>query len=328
MGYRRSCECSACARAWCSPSGFSSAQEAIPAPVQAVRQAGPLDVRLRTDVGPRHPLRLDTQYSTQDLGKRLTPEQMEKLATIRAEAPSKFQILTCTLPAPDRRVSAAGGGRDPAATTAPADDAVQRLVWEIGASYMTQPESPEMTENQRRARADFVQASLKTLPPQPEPMRHLLEQAARYGDPDFNSPEKAGAFLVLKDWYSPYRQVGDVDPGRYLANRRAHRDRPPCGRCRRGPGGYRKLCGRAVPRYTAALGRWRLAQITGNAYAGSIRRFLNDPRLAEFTPQEVSRAYQRVFGRDLQTDLEADREAARLGHPVTYNELRVAARKE
>jgi hypothetical protein len=77
-----------------------------------------------------------------------------------------------------------------------------------------------------------------------------------------------------------------------------------------------------------ALAHWRTGQITGNAYAGSIRTFLNDPRLSEFTPEEVSRAYLRVFGRDLKTDIEADRVAARLGHPITYNQLRADSVRE
>ena len=67
--------------------------------------------------------------------------------------------------------------------------------------------------------------------------------------------------------------------------------------------------------------RWREGQVTGNAYAGTIKAFLHDRRLANFTPEEVSRAYQRVFGRELKTDLEADREAAKAGHRLTYNEL-------
>ena len=162
--------------------------------------------------------------------------------TIRAEAPSKFQILSCLFPRQIAeyllRAEAA-----PADDTAPADDAVQRLVWEIGASYITQPEPAGLTEEQRRARADFVRASLNTLPPQPEPVRHLLEQAARYGDPDFNSPEKADVFLVLKDWYSPYRRVGMSILGRYLADRRADGDGAPRRGCRGGRPGRRAVCG-------------------------------------------------------------------------------------
>lgn len=300
------------------------AQE-IPPPVQALRQAGPLDIQLRTDTGRDVSLRLETQYTTQDLGNRLTTEQIEKLDTIRAEAPGKYQYLTCLFP---RQIAEFLLRSPSSASTAPADDAIQRLVWEIGSEYISQPAGPSMTEAQRRARADFVRASLDSLPPQPAPVRQLLEQASHYEDPDFDSPEKANTFLVLKDWYSPYRPVGMSIAGDTLridgsvVTERLGADAAAAGQA---PEQYADNYYR---RYSQALNRWRYAQITGNAYAGSIRRFLNDPRLAEFTPEEVSRAYQRVFGRDLRTDLEADRVAARLGHPVTYNQLRTQSVKE
>jgi len=208
--------------------------------------------------------------------------------------------------------------------TAPADDALQRMVWEIASDYISEPPNPGLTEGQRRARADFVTASLQSLPPQPAPIQHLLEQASQYEDPDFDSPEKTNTFLVLKDGYSPYRQIGMSIVGDTLRidgaevtdhlSADATAARMPVEQYAEGR--YRN--------YTTALNQWRTGQITGNAYAGTIRSFLNDPRLAEFTPEEVSRAYERVFGRDLKTDLEADRIAARLGHPVTYNDIRMA----
>ena len=299
--------------------------------VTASPQAGPLDVQLRTDTGRDVHLRLETQYSTQDLGNRLTTEQIEKLDTIRAEAPDKYQILSALFPRQIAefllRTPSPGAG-DSAPVVAPADDAVQRLVWEIGSQYISRPEEPGFTEGQRHARADFIKASLETLPPQPPAIQHLLEQASQYEDPDFASADKTNTFLVLKDWYSPYRPVamsiiGDtlrIDGGvitDHLASAAASSGQSP-----------EQYANNLYTRYCRGLDQWRAGQITGNAYAGSIRRFLNDPRLADFTPEEVSRAYQRVFGRDLKTDLEADRVAARLGHPVTYTQLRDQTAKE
>jgi len=297
----------------------ANAQQDLPPAVQAVRQAGPLDLQLRTDAGRDVNLRMDTQYSTQPLGTHLTDEQIEKLDTIRSQAPDKYQILSSLFP----RQIAEFLLRAPSSpgAVAPADDAIQRAVWEIASDYISQPENPSFSESQRRARADFIKSSLRALPPQPEPIQHLLEQASQDEDPDFSSPEKASTFLCLKDWYSPYRNIGMSIVGDTLridgaiVTERLSADAAASGQS------LEQYADTYYNRYTQALEHWRYGQITGNAYAGSIRRFLNDPRLAEFTPEEVSRAYQRVFGRDLKTDLEADQVAARLGHPVTYNQL-------
>jgi len=280
---------------------------------------------MRTDTGRDVHLRLEEQYPTQELGNRLTTEQIAKLDTIRAEAPDKYQILSCLFPQQIAEFLL----RTPSATSAaPADDAVQRLVWEIGSEYISQPENPAFTEGQRRARADFIKASLQSLPAQPPAIQHLLEQASQYEDPDFSSTQKASAFLVLKDWYSPYRPVGMSIVGDVLridgniVTEHLAADAAAAGQT---PEQY---ADHSYARLSQALNQWRAGQITGNAYAGSIRRFLDDPRLAQFTPEEVSRAYERVFGRDLKTDLEADRVAARLGHPVTYSQLRSQSVKE
>jgi hypothetical protein len=276
---------------------------------------------MRTDAGHDVHLRLDTQDTTQDLGHNLTTEQIEKLDTIRAEAPDKYQILSALFP----RQIAEFLLRTPSRTApAPADDAIQRIVWEIASDYISQPQNSGLTEDQRRARADFVAASLQSLPPQPAPIQHLLEQASHYEDPDFDSAEKTNTFLVLKDWYSPYRHIGMSIMGDTLridgATVTEHLSADAAA-ARLPMEEYADAC---YKKYSAALDQWRTGQVTGNAYAGTVRRFLNDPRLAEFTPEEVSRAYQRVFGRDLRTDLEADRIAAKLGHPVTYNDIRMA----
>jgi len=309
----------------CLRGSAQQAQQEIPPTVLALRQAGPLDLQMRTDAGTDVHLRLETDYPTQDMGKQLTTEQIEKLDTIRAEAPDKYQILSCLFP----RQIAEFLLRSPSSTsTAPADDALQRLVWEIASEYISEPQSPSFSEGQRRARADFCRASLESLPPQPAPIQHLLEQASIYEDPDFGSSEKASTFLVLKDWYSPYRSVGMTIAGDTLCidgsvvTEHLAADAAAAGQ---DPERYADSC---YSRYTQALDQWRSGQVTGNAYAGTIRRFLNDPRLAQFTPEEVSRAYERVFGRDLKTDLEADRVAARLGHPITYNQLRAQSVKE
>ena len=298
------------------------AQQAIPASIQ--QAGGPLDIQMRTDTGRDVKLRMDTSYTTQDLGKQLTTEQIEKLDTIRAEAPDKYQILSCLFP---RQIAEFLLRTPSTGAPAPADDAVQRMVWEIASDYLSQPQST-YTDSQRQARADFIRASLESLPPQPAPLEHLLEQASQYEDPDFSSPAKADTFLVLKDWYSPYREVGMSIAGDTLSiNGAVVTDHLAAAAAAAGlsPEQYADAC---YGRFSNALTRWRSGQITGNAYAGTIRAFLNDPRLAEFTPEEVSRAYQRVFGRDLKTDLEADRMAAQLGHPITYSQLRAETVRE
>ena len=299
-------------------------QGEVPSPVQDVRQAGPLDVQLRTDAGKDVNLRMETDYPTQDMGKQLTTEQIDKLDTIRAEAPDKYQILSTLFP---RQIAEFLLRTPSAGSPAPADDAIQRMVWEIASDYISQPQTT-YSDDQRRARADFIRSSLESLPPQPTPLQHLLEEASQYEDPDFSSPEKADTFMVLKDWYSPYRDVGMSIVGDTLQlNGVTVTEHLAAAAAAAGlsPEQYADQC---YSRYSKALNRWRSGQITGNAYAGTIRDFLNDPRLAEFTPEEVSRAYQRVFGRDLKTDLEADRMSAQLGHPITYNQLRAQTIRE
>jgi hypothetical protein len=313
----------------------AAAQEIPPSPqdlppsAQELRQAGPLDVQLPLDTGDDLHLRLDTQYSTQDFGNQLTTEQIEKLDTIRAEAPGKYQVLSSLFP---RQIAefllrSPSSGSAPG-YPAPADDAIQRAVWDIASDYISRPEDPNFTEGQRRARAEFIKASLESLPPQPAPIRHLLEQIAQYEDPDFSSPEKANTFLVLKDGYSPWRSIGMSIIGDTLridgavVTDHLSADAAAAGLP------LEQYADDYYKHYSQALDRWRAGQVTGNAYAGTIRSFLNDPRLAEFTPEEISRAYERVFGRDLKTDIEADRIAARLGHPITYNQLRSDSVKE
>ena len=176
----------------------------------------------------------------------------------------------------------------------------------------------------KETREEIAAKSLEARDKAVELYNQGLEQASQYEDPDFNSPEKASAFLGLKTGYSPYRRVAMAIVGDVLrvdgsiVTEHLAADAAAAGQL---PEEYAH---RYYLRYSQALDYWRSSQVTGNAYAGTIRRFLNDPRLSEFTPEEVSRAYQRVFGRDLKTDLEADRIAARLGHPVTYNDMRMA----
>ena len=72
---------------------------------------------------------------------------------------------------------------------------------------------------------------------------------------------------------------------------------------------------------TQVLAQWRAAQVSGDAYAGTIKTFLEDPRLADFTPEEIHRAFARIFGRELKTDIAADRMATKEGRLVTCAEL-------
>jgi hypothetical protein len=289
-------------------------------------QAGAADIHIPTDAGNDVHLKLDPQYTTQDFGRQLSTEQIEKLDTIRSEAPSKYQILSALFPEQIaeflmRTPSTAG-------PAAPADDPVARMVWQIASDYISQPESGGFTDSQLQARADFIHASLQTLPPQPPAIQHILEQASQVQDRDFDSPEKTLIFNGLKNWYSPYRQVsmsiiGDtlrIDDRivtNHLSDAAAAADLSP-----------EQYAYTYYARYNKALADWRSAQLSGNAYAGTIRRFLNDPRLSDFSPEEIARAYQRVFGRDLKTDLQADALSARLGHPITYNDLRAQSQKD
>ena len=148
----------------------------------------------------------------------------------------------------------------------------------------------------------------ESLPPQPAPDPAFARAGQPVRGPGFQLPGKGRHVPGAQGWVQPLAPGRDVDRRRYAADRWRRGDRAPRGRCRRrGPQPVEEYADNYYNRYSQALNHWRTAQITGNAYAGTIRSFLNDPRLAEFTPEEVSRAYQRVFGRDLKTDLEADR---------------------
>jgi glycerophosphoryl diester phosphodiesterase len=301
---------------------IASAQELIlPGP-----QAGPLDAQVPTDTGGYIHLRLETQYPTQDFGSQLSTYQMDKLDAIRAQAPDKFQLLSALYP--EQITEYLLRSPQSAPSIAASDDSTQSLLWQIATEYLTEPQSAGFTDAQLRARADFIRASLASLPPQPPAIQRLLDQACQVQDPDFDSPAKASTFAGLDQWYSPYRPISMSIVGDVLriddrvvtyhlsdAAVAAGQD----------PEQYAHAC---YSRYNQAIARWRAAQVTGNAYAGSIRSFLDDPRLAGFTPDEVSKAYQRVFGRDLKTDLEADQISARLGHPITYNDLHSQSQKE
>ena len=154
----------------------------------------------------------------------------------------------------------------------------------------------------------------------------MLESCARYTDPDFSTVKKTNTFLTLKKQYSPFKDVamsvaGDtLMIGGKIVSERLRADAA--------------VAGQSVDLYAqerrAALARdlaaWREGQISGDAYAGTIKSFLSDPRLADFTPEETHRAYSRIFGRDLKMDINADRISAKEGRLVTYAEMLVAPR--
>ncbi|GEM_PF-5040508 len=291
----------------------------LPMSIATLRQAGPLNIELRTNAAHDVSLYLEPQYTTQTLGDRLTTEQIARLDQVRAEAPEKFEILQCLFPRQIAEYLLRTNAT--AAPVAPADDAVQRLVLEIAGDYLTKPMPGDFTEGQRHARREFLQTALTKLPVEQGDLRNVIESAARYEDPDFGTTEKTNAFLALQNQYSPFKPVGMSLIGDTLSingkivTEQLGRD---AASARRDP---EQL---AFDRYNALcreFTRWRDGQLTGNAYAGTIKSFLNDPRLATFTPEEIHRAYRRVFGRDLKIDLQADRVAAQTGHPITYNEL-------
>lgn len=288
----------------------------LPESIAVLRHAGPLHLGLRAaaqDVS----LSLEPHYTTQTLGDRLTTTQVEKLDRIRTAAPDKFEILQTLFP---RQIAEYLLRTDlRVAPPASADDPVQRLVLEIAGDYLSAP-TPVLNEEQQRARGEFLEAALGRAP-QDSGLRMVLQSAARYQDADFGSPAKANAFLALQNKYSPYKPVGmsrvgdTLSIGGQVVTDRLATDAAKAGRT------ADQLASERYDALCRELAHWRDAQLTGNAYAGTIKSFLSDPRLATFTPEEIHRAYHRVFGRELKIDLEADGLAAQLGHPVTYLEL-------
>ncbi|MEA3189346.1 MAG: hypothetical protein QOD99_3176 [Chthoniobacter sp.] len=291
----------------------SGAAAELPESIAVLRHAGPLNVTLRTNAAQDVSLCLEPQYTTQSFGDRLTTEQIAKLDQIRAGAPDKFEILQTLFP----RQIAEYLLRSPVSSTAAplSEDPVQRLVLEIAGDYLSAPASTSDKQVHNRFSGEALNTATDT------GTRAVLRSAAPYRDPDFVTTRHADTFVALQNQYSPYKPVGmslvgdtlsiggKVQTERLSAEALAAKRTPEQLAEER----YESLC--------RQLAKWRQGQLTGNAYAGTIKAFLNDPRLATFTPEEIHRAYRRVFGRDLKIDLQADRLAAQLGHQVTYYEL-------
>ena len=286
-----------------------------------------LDARLRVDA--QHDIALRLDPSLEPIGQQLDSHQMWKLDQIRAEIPQKFRVLQNMFPRQIAEYLLQRGGTttSPARfVEGPASDPSADVAIRVAERYLSEPLATGFTEEQLRARHAFITAAARNLSAENAALRPVLESCARYTDPDFGTAKKTGVFLALTKQYSPFQDitmsiVGDTlilggkviterlrtdaaiesrTPEQYAQNRRAQ--------------------------MAGDLAEWRAAQISGDAYAGTIKSFLNDPRLAAFTPEETHRAYARVFGRELKTDIAADRLAAKEGRAITYAEMRVGDR--
>lgn len=281
-----------------------------------------LDAKLRVDA--QHDISLRLDPSLEPVGQQLDSHQMWKLDQIRAEIPQKFRLLQNMFP---RQIAEyllqRGGSATPstpyleAAPSEPSTDVAIR----VAERYLSEPLATGFTEEQLRARHAFLAAAARNLSAENAALRPVLESCARYTDPDFGTAKKTGIFLALKKQYSPFQDIsmsiaGDtlILGGKIITERlradAAIESRTP-----------EQFAQTRRAQMAGDLAQWRAAQISGDAYAGTIKSFLNDPRLADFTPEETHRAYARIFGRELKTDLAADRLAAKEGHPVTYAEM-------
>lgn len=296
---------------------------------ESVRTLRPLHLDVKMRVDSRHDISLRLDPSNEPIGQQLDSHQMWKLDQIRAEAPQKFRILQNMFPRQIAEYLLRQGGPTSGSLVAfdsTAPDATTDVAVRIAERYLSEPLPAGFTEEQLRARHAFVTAAAQKLPAENAPLRSVLESCAHYSDPDFGTAKKTDTFRALKKQYSPYREiamsvVGDtLIVGGKVVSERLRTDA--------------SNAGRTVDQYAAerraeivqVLEQWRAAQISGEAYAGTIKSFLKDPRLADFTPEEIHRAYARIFGRDLKTDIAADRMAEKEGRPVTYAELLASAR--
>ena len=249
---------------------------------ESLRYFRPVNLDVKMRVDSGHDISLRLEPSQEPIGKQLDTDQMWKLDQIRAELPQRFRLLQNMFP---RQIA----------------EYLLRQGFTSG--------SEKATESSELAPRFAGRRLTETLSPD------------FAFDPDFDSAKKAGVFLALKKRYNPYREVtmtvaGDtLILGGKIITDRLRTDA--------------SIAGQTPEQYAYArraelsrdLAQWRAAQISGDAYAGTIKGFLNDPRLAEFTPEETHRAYARIFGRDLKTDVAADRLAAKEGRLVTYAEI-------
>ncbi len=283
-----------------------------------------LDVKMRIDA--QHDIALRLEPSAEPLGQQLDTHQMWKLEQIRAEAPERFRLLQKLFP---RQLAEyllrEGTGRTSGANDASRDDATQ-VAMRIAERYLAEPLPAGFSEEQSRARREFVTSAAAKLPPGNTALRAVLESCARHPDSDFGTVEKTNAFLALKKQYCPYASVPMTIAGDTLligGKVITERLRADASVAARTPEQYAREKYAAI---TRELADWRAGQISGDAYAGSIKSFLNDPRLARFSPEEIHRAYSRIFGRELKTDIAADRLSAKEGRPVTYAEMAAGSR--
>ena len=283
-----------------------------------------LDVKMRIDA--QHDIALRLEPSAEPLGQQLDTHQMWKLDQIRAEAPDRLHLLQKLFP---RQIAEyllrQGNGTSPGSEDASRDGAAQ-VAMQIAQRYLTEPMPAGFSEEQIKARREFVTNAAAKLPPGNAALRAVLESCARYSDSDFGTVEKTNAFLALKKQYSPYHSVpmtiaGDtLIIGGKIVTERLRTDASVAART------PEQFAQEKYTTITRDLTEWRAGQISGDAYAGTIKSFLNDRRLARFSPEEIHRAYSRIFGRDLKTDVNADRISAKEGHPITYAELAAGSR--
>ena len=311
----------ALAAAMCVSTAALNSASDIPASVRFHRPLH-LDVNLRVDS--QHDISLRLDPSLEPIGQQLDSHQMWKLDQIRAEIPQKFRILQNMFPRQIAEYLLRGGSavREPVSYSDSSypDDATDVAI-RIAERYLSEPLPSGFTEEQLRARHAFITTAARNLPAEKAALRPVLESCARYSDPDFGTAKKTDIFLALKKQYSPYKDVamsvvGDtlILGGRIVTERlradAAVESRTP-----------EQFAQARRSELTSDLAQWRAAQISGDAYAGTIKSFLKDPRLQDFTPEETHRAYARIFGRDLKTDIAADRLAAKEGKPITYAEM-------
>ena len=283
-----------------------------------------LDVKMRVDA--QHDISLRLEPSAEPLGQQLDTHQMWKLDQIRAEIPERFRLLQRLFP---RQIAEyllrQGTGAPPAAGETSRDGSAQ-VAMRIAERYLTEPQPAGFSDEQLHARREFIAKAAASLPAENAALRAVLESCARHPDADFGTVEKTSAFLALKKNYSPYQTVpmsvaGDtLLIGGKVVTERLRTDASVAART------PEQFAQEKYAALTRELAEWRAGQISGDAYAGTIKSFLNDPRLAGFTPGEIHRAYLRIFGRELKTDLDADRLSAKEGRAVTYAELLAGGR--
>ena len=278
-----------------------------------------LDVKMRVDA--QHDISLRLEPSTEPLGQQLDTHQMWKLDQIRAEIPERFRLLQRLFPRQIAEYLLRQGNETSQGSADTSREGALRVAMQIAERYLTEPLPAGFTEDQIQARREFVTNAAGNLPPENAALRAVLESCARHSDPDFGTSGKTNAFLALKKQYSPYKAVpmtvaGDtLIIGGKVITERLRTDASVAGRS------AEQFAQEKYTALTRELAEWRAGQISGDAYAGTIKSFLNDSRLAGFTPEEIHRAYLRIFGRDLKTDINADRISAKEGHPVTYAEM-------